>query len=101
MIQRISMILFASVLALGLSACYRVPVEQGNALNRLNLSAVRPGMSQAQVLALLGRPVLQNIYVSNQLVYVYSMNTARNHFSLQRFFVYFQNGRVTHTSNFQ
>lgn len=97
MIQRIPTILLAAVLGLGLTSCYRIPVEQGNALKEMNLSAVRPGMSRSQVVAILGQPILENIYVSHQLVYVYSMNTARNRFSIERFFVYFQNGRVTHT----
>ncbi len=97
MTQRLFTILLVAILGFGLTSCYRIPVEQGNALNKLNLDAVRPGMTEGQVVGILGRPTLNSIYISNQLTYVYTMTTSRGRYHVQRFFVYFQNGRVTHT----
>lgn len=97
MTQRLLSILLAAVIGFGLTACYQIPVEQGNNLSKMNLAGVRPGMTESQVIGLLGRPVLDTIFVTNELVYVYSMKAARQPFHCERFFVYFLNGHVTHT----
>jgi outer membrane protein assembly factor BamE len=97
MTQRLISILLAAVFGLGLTACYRIPVEQGNNFKRMNFSAVHAGMTRSEVLGLLGEPVLENIYIDHQLVYVYSIDKRSSPFHVKRFLVYFQNGRVTHT----
>ncbi|WP_248884702.1 outer membrane protein assembly factor BamE [Acidithiobacillus acidisediminis] len=68
--------LLASILLLctGLSACsiYRVNVQQGNVVSQKELAQVHQGMTQAEVSAILGAPLLQDPWHSNEWVYSYS-----------------------------
>jgi outer membrane protein assembly factor BamE len=52
----ISLVLLATTSLAGCNFVYRQPVFQGNLLEKNNVEQVKPGMSQAQVAALLGTP---------------------------------------------
>lgn len=55
--MRKAFVLFlAALLVSGCSFIYRQPVFQGNLLDKANVDQLKPGMSQAQVVALLGTP---------------------------------------------
>jgi outer membrane protein assembly factor BamE len=82
--------------ALILSGCYRIPVPQGNILSAQTVSKVRPGMSPSQVITILGTPVLNNVFVNNELAYVYTFKQGTKHMYQKRVIVYFRNNRVTH-----
>ena len=51
-------LILAAVLLTGCNFIYRQPVFQGNLLDKANVEQLKPGMSQAQVIALLGTPPL-------------------------------------------
>ena len=55
--MRKAFVLFlAALLVSGCSFIYRQPVFQGNLLDKANVDQLKPGMTQAQVVALLGTP---------------------------------------------
>jgi len=51
-------LILAAVLVSGCNFIYRQPVFQGNLLEKSNVEQLKPGMSQSQVIALLGSPPL-------------------------------------------
>ncbi|MBU2755377.1 outer membrane protein assembly factor BamE [Acidithiobacillus sp. CV18-2] len=57
-----------------LSACsiYRVNVQQGNVVSQKELAQIHKGMDKAEVSAVLGAPLLQDPWSSDEWVYSYS-----------------------------
>lgn len=61
-----------------LSACslfpppYKAPVTQGNLVTKEQLSQLKVGMSQSQVLYLLGTPMVRDTFKPNEWHYMYS-----------------------------
>lgn len=55
--KALALILVAALLT-GCNFIYRQPVFQGNLLEKSNVEQLKPGMSQAQVVALIGTPPL-------------------------------------------
>jgi outer membrane protein assembly factor BamE len=51
-------VLLAAVLLSGCNFIYRQPVFQGNLLDKQNVEQLKPGMTKAQVVALIGDPVV-------------------------------------------
>ena len=49
-------LILAALLVSGCSFIYRQPVFQGNLLDKANVDQLKPGLTQAQVVALLGTP---------------------------------------------
>ena len=81
-----------------LSGClYHQPVEQGNVLTPQKMSRIKNGMSEGTVLAVLGQPVMENVYKDNRLVYVYTLQPSRTTLEKTSFIVTFSRGRVVST----
>ncbi len=95
MLRKLLSLSIICTLLIALSSCYRVPVAQGNLLTDKNVAAIKKGMSPQQVIAKLGTPVLNNIYVENRMVYVYTFRPSYGSLKEKRFIVYFNNGRVS------
>jgi outer membrane protein assembly factor BamE len=51
-------LLLAAVLLSGCNFVYRQPVFQGNLLDKQNVEQLKPGMTKAQVIGLIGDPVI-------------------------------------------
>ncbi len=85
-------------LALSLSGCwfiYRPDIKQGNILNTRQVAAIHQGMSSDQIVALLGNPILVNVFADNQMIYVYTIQPGHGDFHAEQLRIYFVNGRVT------
>ena len=81
-----------------LAGCvYHQPIEQGNVLTQKKMQRIHSGMSKSTVLAVLGNPIMQNMYQDNRLVYVYTLQPSKNHLEKTRFMVTFRRGRVINT----
>ncbi|OGT31272.1 MAG: hypothetical protein A3E87_10195 [Gammaproteobacteria bacterium RIFCSPHIGHO2_12_FULL_35_23] len=52
---------------------YRPDIQQGNIISTKKVAELHLGMSQNEVVALLGAPILQNTFANNRLVYVYQL----------------------------
>ncbi|MGV6809648.1 MAG: outer membrane protein assembly factor BamE [bacterium] len=72
--------LLATFLAftVALSACssYRMEVQQGNVIEAAALKQLRAGLSRAQVVELLGSPLLQDDFQKNRWDYIFYLRKA-------------------------
>ncbi|HHC73644.1 MAG TPA: outer membrane protein assembly factor BamE, partial [Thiothrix sp.] len=61
-----------------LSACssYRMDVQQGNVIEAAALKQLRAGLSRAQVVDLLGSPLLQDDFQKNRWDYIFYLKKA-------------------------
>ena len=69
---------FAFIVGFILAGCsylhpYRPNIQQGNVISANRVSQLQLGMSQTQVISIMGTPVLQNTFANNRLVYVYQL----------------------------
>ena len=89
----------AILAALGLaSGClYRMPVQQGNMLNRDLVAQLEPGMTRSQVMFLLGTPMVPNGFNTDRWDYYYYYKDARGDVrASQRLTVWFKDDKVDH-----
>ena len=63
-----------ALIALSLSACFKPEIRQGNFLTPDTVSLLKPGMSQGQVLAIMGRPMIQDPFHATRWDYVRWVN---------------------------
>jgi outer membrane protein assembly factor BamE len=70
-------LLLAAVLVSGCNFIYRQPVFQGNLLEKDNVEQLKPGMTRAQVVALLGTPPLADPFHNNR--WDYAATERRDH----------------------
>jgi outer membrane protein assembly factor BamE len=90
----LALILTASLL--GLSACaYKPTIQQGTILAKKHLKKLYRGMPKSQVLNLLGKPVLIDIYHNNTLTYVYTLKPHYKTTQQRRLLINFRSGKVT------
>ena len=70
-------LLLAAVLVSGCNFIYRQPVFQGNLLEKSNVEQLKPGMTQAQVVALRGSPPLADPFHKSR--WDYAATERRDH----------------------
>ena len=75
--RKLFVVLLAAVLLSGCSFIYRQPVFQGNLLDKANVDQLKPGMSKAQVIALIGDPVVADPFHHDRWDYIASERTGR------------------------
>lgn len=85
-------------LGAGLLTPYRIDLPQGNYVTSEMLDQVRPGQSREQVRALLGTPLLEDLFHDDRWDYVYLYKFANGNVELRRARVTFKDGRVADTS---
>lgn len=59
----------------------KIPVQQGNQITQKEVNQLKPGMSPDDVKRIMGPPLLTNIYASDTLYYVYTLNTDKQNIS--------------------
>jgi outer membrane protein assembly factor BamE len=70
-------LILAAVLVSGCNFIYRQPVFQGNMLEKAHVEQLKPGMSQSQVIALLGTPPLADPFHKSR--WDYAATERRDH----------------------
>ncbi|MBS0349869.1 MAG: outer membrane protein assembly factor BamE [Proteobacteria bacterium] len=102
-LARFILLLPLAALSLSMSGCfliYRPDIKQGNIIKLDQVAAIRPGMTPEQVVAILGNPVLENVFAPNQMVYVYTIQPGHGDYQAEQLRIFFENGHVTrYTSN--
>jgi outer membrane protein assembly factor BamE len=96
--------LLVSFLAVFLVACknhipfvYKMDIQQGNIIQEEALAQLEPGMTQEQVLFLLGNPLASDTFQQHRWDYVYSMKPNRKPLEEKHLVVWFDDaGVVTH-----
>jgi outer membrane protein assembly factor BamE len=76
--KALPLLLAAAVLVTGCNVVYRQPVFQGTLLEKTNVEQLREGMTQAQVVKLLGTPAIADPFHQERWDYVSSFKRRRN-----------------------
>lgn len=69
-------------------------VQQGNVLTEATIQQVKVGMSKEQIIALLGSPVMTNLFNENEWDYVYSIKKDKKPLEHRKFTLLFANDVV-------
>lgn len=72
----------------------RPVIEQGNIITEEAINQLHTGMSQDQVIGIMGAPVLSNILTPNRMEYVYTYQSGTNPRVEKRVSLIFNQGRV-------
>lgn len=88
-------LLCIALLSLSLAACFKPEIRQGNFLTKDTVALLKPGMSQSQVVAIMGRPMILDPFHQTRWDYVRWVNPNDGK-PIQdwRVSVFFQNGLV-------
>lgn len=71
---------------------YKISVQQGNFVSKEQVEALRPGMSREQVSAILGTPLLTDMFHADRWDYVFTLNRPGVPPQERRLTVFFKNG---------
>ena len=97
MAQMFKALFITLFLSLTLSACvYKMNVQQGNVITDEAVAKIHTGMSLEDVRALLGDPLLNNVYHDNRILYIYTMRQGHHVMTRRDLAIYFMNDKVTH-----
>ena len=83
-------VLLAALLLSGCGFIYRQPVFQGNLLDKQNVDQLKPGMSKAQVVALIGDPVVADPFHHERWDYAASEKRGHGKMQVKNLTLYFQ-----------
>jgi outer membrane protein assembly factor BamE len=87
--------LLAIALVSGCGIIYRQPVFQGTLLEQKNVEQLRTGMTQPQVVALLGTPAIADPFHQQRWDYVASAQRRRHAVEVKNLTLWFDNGALT------
>lgn len=73
---------------------YKIPIQQGNVVTTAMIKRLKVGMNQTMVTAILGDPILENIYKNNLAIYIYTFKPSHGPTFKHRLIIYFRNGRL-------
>lgn len=74
----------------------KMTIEQGNLITQDEVKQLRTGMSSAQVKAILGAPIMVNVFSHSQVVYVYTQQVAHQPRREIQLICHFNGGRLQH-----
>jgi outer membrane protein assembly factor BamE (lipoprotein component of BamABCDE complex) len=90
-------LLLACALLASPACVYRMPIQQGNFLEKTQVDQVEPGMTRPQVLFLLGTPMVPNGFDADRWDYYYYAKFSRKYAAdTLRMTVYFKDDKVDH-----
>lgn len=84
------LLLLAAVLLSGCNFIYRQPVFQGNLLDKENVEQLKPGMTQAQVVSLLGSPPLADPFHQERWDYIASERRGHHKTEIKNLTLWFE-----------
>jgi outer membrane protein assembly factor BamE len=87
--------LLAIALVSGCGVVYRQPVFQGTLLEQKNVEQLRTGMTQPQVIALLGTPAIADPFHQQRWDYIASAKRRRHPTEVKNLTLWFDNGALT------
>ena len=74
---------------------YKMDIRQGNLITQDMRAKIRLGMSQTQVRAALGAPLINDVYHANRWDYFYSLEQQGKQVETQRLTLYFDKNTLT------
>ena len=98
--MRISIILVSLLLAsCGLLVPHKLEIRQGNLITQEMLARVKVGMTQQQVITLLGTPLVNDPFHQNRWDYIYRFTQEGKLVDSKRLTLYFVNDSLTRIDN--
>lgn len=73
---------------------HKIDIRQGNLVTQDMRARIKPGMTEAQVKAVLGAPLVNDIYHPGRWDYIYRLQEKGRVTENQRLTLYFQNGAL-------
>lgn len=73
---------------------YKIDVQQGNTFDRDDFATLRVGMSQRQVMFLLGTPMIKDPFHTNRWDYVYSFQPGGGEMHTQHLTLFFDGDKL-------
>lgn len=93
-------LIFAVVLLLA-GCAHKIDIQQGNVISQETLARVQLGMSDREVIAILGTPLLQNAFRPERWDYHYSKKPGRKAVTRYGATLFFdQQNRLTHIEHY-
>jgi outer membrane protein assembly factor BamE len=85
------------VLVFSLTACsiYHMPIQQGNIITSALIKKIHKGMSQQELVAILGSPVLTTPFQSNRIIYIYTLQPTSGKNRYKKLEVTFVDSRIS------
>ena len=84
-----------SFLRLGVPKVHKIVIQQGNVITQQMVDRLKPGMTKAQALYVMGRPVLEDLFDPDRWVYIYSVQIPDEPEIKQTLTLYFENDALT------
>ncbi len=78
---------------------YKIDVQQGNVITEEMLDKLKPGMTKAQVLFVLGSPLIVDTFRDNRWDYVYIFREKGKLVEQKRLTIFFENDKIVHIEN--
>jgi outer membrane protein assembly factor BamE len=88
--RKVFVVLLAALLLSGCGFIYRQPVFQGKLLDKQNVDQLKPGMTKAQVVALIGDPVVADPFHHERWDYAASEKRGHGKMQVKNLTLYFQ-----------
>ena len=96
---------FILFLTLNLTGCcyflYRPDIQQGNVISYQAFQQLKPGMTQTQVLYIMGTPALIHTFNPQRWDYVYTFRKGTGLTHEKRFYLYFDQDRLVKISGIE
>ena len=93
-------IFLLTILLIGLSSCtrlipyYKPDIQQGNIITQTQVNQLKKGMTEKQVIAILGTPVAEKTFHNNQLIYINTNKPNRGPYTAKRLILQFYRGKL-------
>src|SRR3990167_5289690 len=94
--KKIILFVFISFILSGCSLfrVHKTDVDQGNIFTETEVSRLHKGMTEAQIKAIMGNPILVNIFTPNRIDYIYTFQAGYGKKIEQRVTLVFGQGRL-------
>jgi len=98
--RQITLISLLIALLISLSSCtkivpyYKPDIQQGNIITQTQVNKLKKGMSQKQVIAVLGTPIVKHAFYNNQLIYVNTNKPNRGKYTEERLILQFKHNKL-------
>lgn len=73
---------------------YRVPVQQGNIIDKEKVDQLEPGMTKRQVQFVMGAPLINDLFTQDRWDYVYQFRRGDETLRSRRLTVFFENDQL-------
>jgi outer membrane protein assembly factor BamE len=96
LLRTLTLTLLAAALA-GCGLVYHPPLQQGNLLDKKTVDQLKPGMTQRQVIVLMGSPSVASPFEHNRWDYVHAFAANGGKMQVRKLSLFFNNGTLVRT----